>query len=245
MNERTTSKKRKAMVVIVLSLMLVGIVFSAIGCSANSGKGKIESINGYKTIYRYKVESVLLLNDESSTTQVLQELKGKFKYYYSLFESNHSWYIDFNITWENELQYYFPTLTMAKKTDGYTNEYICNEYQCRVRVRLILDSLDKEYRPSYKANGELVTISYYQWFDLDELYHSGTFAKPYINEIDYDEYMRINQEGGKKWFELRNDEEAQEKYAKELEEKYKYYVCVHQSKVTINKGRDLVVEYHD
>ena len=49
MNERTTSKKRKAMVVIVLSLMLVGIVFSAIGCSVNSGKGKIESINGYKT----------------------------------------------------------------------------------------------------------------------------------------------------------------------------------------------------
>ena len=138
-----------------------------------------------------------MLNDESSTTQVLQELKGKFKYYYSSFESNHSWYIDFNITWENELQYYFPTLTMTKKADDYTNEYICNEYQCRVMVRLILDSLDKEYRPSYKANGELVTISYYQWFDLDELYHSGTFAKPYINEIDYDEYMRINQEGEK------------------------------------------------
>ena len=57
--------------------------------------------------------------------------------------------------------------------------------------------------------------------------------------------MRINQEGGKKWFELRNDEESQEKYAKELEEKYKYYVCVHQSKVTINKGSDLVVDYHD
>jgi len=52
---------------------------------------------------------------------------------------------------------------------------------------------------------------------LDELYHSGTFAKPYINEIDYDEYMMINQEGGRKWFQLRNDEEAQEKYAKELE----------------------------
>ena len=84
---------------------------------------------------------------------------------------------------------------MTKKTDGYTNEYICSEYQCR--VGLILDSLDKEYRPSYKANGELITISYHQWFDLDELYHSGTFAKPYINEIDYDEYMRINQEGGK------------------------------------------------
>ncbi len=245
MNERTTSKKRKAMVVIVLSLMLVGIVFSAIGCSANSGKGKIESINGYGTIYRYKVKSVLLLNAESDTEQVLQKLEGKFKYYYSSMESNHTWYTQFGITSEKQLQYYFPTLTMTEKSDEYTYVYICNEYKCKVRVRLILGSVDKECRPSYKADGELVTISYFKRFDVDDVYNGDTFNKPYINEIDYDEYMRINQEGGKKWFELRNDEEAQEKYAKELEEKYKYYVCVHQSKVTINKGSDLVVEYHD
>lgn len=211
----------------ILVIVSLTFVFAACGYS-----GKIESVQGHSTIYRYKVEEVQLLNAESEKEEILTRTKD-FNYYYD--ESETEIYRDISTSGVDEktLTYYFPSLTMS---DSYT----CDQYNCRVKIRIMLGKVDKEYRPDYSVKGDLVTYTYYRTI-VTMFSVEGAFKK----EMDYAEYAKVLREYRQGLFDLRyaTDDEIQ-RYRDEMTEKYQYYVCIYSAKVTTDVSSGFRVEYH-
>lgn len=192
-------------------------------------RGKIESVNGHSTIYRHKVKAVYLINAESENHEVLQAADG-FKYYYStsdyLLFKEHT----FSYFSTDYYEYYFPELEF---NDGY-----CETHKCETEILILFDGVDKEYRPSYSVKNDIATIEYF------EAQITGSYA--FKQELDYEAVKKIEQEVTQKQLDLRNDEEALEKYISDVTESYKYAQAIFSQKISISLtgSSALTVTYH-
>lgn len=227
--------------VFATSLALLTVMLFSLAACGNSGK--IESINGYGTIYRYKVEKVELLDadyeEENNAERILTNTK-EFKYYYS--KNEYEFYNEVTINGNDSLQYYFPDLLIVSEFDNSTEaDYgsYCKTYDTHVKVRIVLGKVDKTYRPSYKVKGNVATIEHYSYRGA----HSGKYV--YTEQYDYAKIEKLSKEVAQKRYELRFNELALEAYEKEMEEKYGKIVCLYKTKETIDLHNEgLNVEYH-
>lgn len=227
---------------IATSLALLTVMLFSLAACSNSGK--IESINDYDTVYRYKVERVELLDadyeDEKNAERVLTSTKD-FKYYYS--DNEYEFYDNVIISGNDSLQYYFPNLLIVSKSDpSETSDYgnYCKDYNTNVKVRIVLGKVDKAYRPSYKVKGNVATIEYYDFSATD------SSKLVYNEQYDFSKAEKLLKEVTKKMYELRFRETELEDYEKEIEEKYGKVACVYKTKTTINLLKQgLTVSYHN
>lgn len=228
----------KKLIKITTLAMLIVMLFSITACSQS---GKIESVNDHYSVYRYKVKEVQLIDKNASDggIEVLATSKD-FKYYYS--NNEYEVYATDSIYGNSDLQYYFPDFHIVSSYDksqiSESGNY-CKEYDTNVSIRVILDKVDKIYRPTYKVNGTVATITYYK----SEGFASGSIA--FKKEINFSEAEKILKEAAQKAFDLRNDESALEEYEKQLEEKYQGCICVCQITETFDLiNTSLEVTYH-
>lgn len=238
---------KKILVTAVLFLMLcVVAVLSACGVGGKSDK--IESINGKGTIYRYKIEKLELLDIEAEREKIL-ETKTEFKYYYSS-EEILSPYVIFSGTAsysaaESKLSRFFSEiiLILMETTEygGVYYESYSKTYKTTVQMRVILGKCDKEYRPSYDINDDIITIEYYE--------ASTPFSDDFNiqqKEMDSDTYRKKYIEYNKKAFELRNDRTALEKLKEDRKKEYENTCVIHNIKKSYNINLDSVrIEYYE
>lgn len=238
---------KKILVTAVLFLMLcVVAVLSACGVGGKSDK--IESINGNGTIYRYKIEKLELLDIEAEREKVL-ETKTEFKYYYSS-EEILSPYVIFSgtasySTSESKLSRFFSEIIIilmeTTEYGGVYYESYSKIYKTTVQMRVILGKCDKEYRPSYDINGDIITIEYYE--------ASTPFSDDFNiqqKEMDSDTYRKNYKEYNKKAFELRNDRTALEKLKEDREKEYENTCIIRNIKKSYNINLDSVrIEYYE
>lgn len=192
-------------------------------------RGKIESVNGHKTIYRHKVKAVYLINADSENHEVLQSADG-FKYFYS--SSDYLLFKEFTFSYfsTDYYEYYFPELEF---NGGY-----CETHKCETEILIMFDGVDKEYRPSYSVKNDIATIEYFEAQITDDC--------AFKQELDYEAVKKLEQEITQKQLDLRNDDEALEKYLTETQESYKYAQTILAQKISISLtgSSALTVTYH-
>lgn len=221
----------KRIIVFLQIIVFVGIICGLSACNVSSAE-VIESIGNFKTIYRHFVKEVQLLNASSDTDEILERTTD-FKYYYDTngmdtYYSNRGRATTGQITREDTLQCYFPKLTLSLNESSYG--YYCNEYNCTVKIRAILNGIDKEYRPSYSVDGQLVTIQYYTKNSTGDLNFDGV----YKNEIDNRKLNEIKDGYQRKVIELGADSQEFSDFVKEQKETYKYSVYLLSNRETYN-----------
>ena len=215
----------------ILVIVSLTFVFAACGYS-----GKIESVQGHGTIYRYKVEEVQLLNADSDKEEILTTTED-FNYYYANDETQLCKDLSIDgLFGKSTLTYYFPSLTMK---DSYT----CDQYNCKVRIRIMLGRIDKEYRPDYSVEGELVTYSYYCMdpFSITDV-SKNKVGDAFKKEINFAEYTKIQKE----YYQEMDSINAMEflNFIKEFNEKYQYYIAIYSMKETVSVSSGFNVQYH-
>lgn len=235
---------KKILLKAVLFLMLcVVAVLSA--CGVGSKSDKIESINGNGTIYRYKIEKLELLDREAEREKVL-ETKTEFKYYYSSEELLNPHIIfsgtEYNSSSKSKLSRFFSEIILKETTEyggGYYESY-SKTYKTTVQMRVILGKCDKQYRPSYDINGDIITIEYYETIMMSSDFNIQQ------KEMDFDTYRKNYIEYNKKAFELRNDRTALEKLEEDREKEYENTCVIHNIKKSYNINLDSVrIEYYE
>lgn len=231
-------KKASLLLLLIMLCVLTLCILSA--CASQGKIEKITTVSNLDTVYRYKIKKVQLLKDDESE-EVLQETT-EFKYSYS--NSDLDLYKMISVANEPELQYYFPGLTLKKgEPDGFGNYiYTCKEYNCPVKIMILLDSIDKEYRPSYSINGQLATIEYYNQKTFSNINNtSSVLSKACKEEIDYASYEKILKDYTKEKINLKDNNES----TVTLQERYKYYSIVYSLKISLNLNfSPFFVEYH-
>ena len=111
-------------------------------------------------------------------------------------------------------------------------------------MRVILGKCDKEYRPSYDINGDIITIEYYEASVLSSKWVSSTQIQQ--KEMDSDTYRKNYIEYNKKAFELRNDRTALEKLKEDREKEYENTCIIRNIKKSYNINLDSVrIEYYE
>ena len=241
-------KKILVTAVLFLTLCIVAVLSA---CGVGSKSDKIESINGNGTIYRYKIEKLELLDIEAEREKVL-ETKTEFKYYYSS-EELLSPYVIFSGTEygyesssESKLARFFSEIILKKTIEDRDVRYdsYSKKYKTTVQVRVILGKCDKEYRPSYDINGDIITIEYYEASVLSSKWVSSTQIQQ--KEMDSDTYRKNYIEYNKKAFELRNDRTALEKLKEDREKEYENTCIIRNIKKSYNINLDSVrIEYYE
>lgn len=220
----------KRIIVFLQIIVFVGIICGLSACNVSSAE-VIESIGDYNTIYRHFVKEVQLLNASSATDEILEKTTD-FKYYYDIvgidsYYSTRGCVTTGPLASEDALQYYFPKLTLS--LNGYSYGY-CNEYNCAVKIRVILNGIDKEYRPSYSVDGQIVTIQYYTKNNTGDVNFGGV----YKNEIDNRKLNEIKDEYQRKVIELGADSQEFSDFVKEQKETYKYSVYLLSNRKSYN-----------
>ena len=233
-------------ILITAILFLTLCVVAVLSACGGGESDKIESINGNGTIYRYKIEKLELLDCEAEREKVL-ETKTEFKYYYSSKELLDP-YLIFSGTAsysssESKLSRFFSEIILKEMIEdrGVHYESYSKIYKTTVQMRVILGKCDKEYRPSYDINGDIITIEYYE------------AATPFSDdfniqqkEMDTDTYRKNYIEYNKKAFELRNDRTALEKLKEDWEKEYENTCIMRKIKKSYNINLDSVrIEYYE
>lgn len=223
--------------VTVLVATLIAVLLCMAACNSS---GEIVSINNHDAIYRFKVKEVQLIETDSKNVLTFNT---DFKYYYG--SSDTLFYGYDGIYGNSELQYYFPDLHIVSSSTGLTTEYgnFCKEYETNVYVRAILEKCDKVYRPTYKADGVIATITYAKAESLTDRY------KIFKEEINYSKFKKLYQEVSQKYFELyeiEDDQKAAEAYLEEVEKEWLGYVCIYETTEVVNLcQRNLTIEYFE
>lgn len=200
-------------------------------------KGKIEAIEvltassddikSVTTIYRAKVKEIQLYNADSEDKNTLFTTT-EYKYTYF---SEDPFFTEYDYNWnENMLKQHFPT----HEFDGRS----CKDYDCTVGVKVIIDGVDKVYRPGYTIKNGIITVEFYSASYVtgnNFLSDSDLEGMCFKQEYDYAEFSK-----GLKVYKDMKDIDMDE-----LFKKYKYTAGIFQDKISFNADNIiLAISYH-
>lgn len=206
-------------------------------------KGQVESIAVYdsnlsqivtaESIYRYKVKEVQLVS-KSDSENVLTFTKD-FKYYYANEEYGNLSKIARSSS--ADLSYYFPLL-------DFQGNY-CKSYGKDAAIIIVLDKIDKVYRPKYSIKNNVLTAEFYTINTFENVFSGSSSSmsqRCYKKEYDYNKYYNAYTEY------LSNIASNPDKYteiSKDAKEKYEAVAAIIWNKQVANTNNLIVnVEFH-
>lgn len=225
---------RKFTKIIAAAICLCAIL-SAMSCA--SYKGEIETISvltasnvevkSIPTIYRAKVKELQLYNADDESEDALFTTK-EYKYTYF---SEEPFFTEYDHEWsEDMLKRHFPT----HEFDGRS----CKDYDCTVKARVIIDGVDKVYRPSYTIKNGIITVDFYTSSFItgsDFLEISSLAGMCFKQEYDYAKFSK----------EMKAYKNAKDIDMDELFKNYKYTAGIFQDKISFNADNViLAISYH-
>lgn len=238
----------KKLLSIVAAMMCVFMLFGLTACeskstSAGKSMGEIESIGTeIRSIYRYKVSRIELIDADSTADKVLETSnKNEIVYYYSFYEL-FDVYQDFETTdssYKNtsDIANYFSGVILKYDEEKYRTKDYSEKYSTYVKMRVVLDGYDKVYRPECFVNGDVLTASYYSVYVIEEgeVSYSSRYSSGFrlaCKEVSYEDYKKDTIEYNKKIFNAENNSEREKLEAERTEKYPDYTVILEQNKVS-------------
>lgn len=224
-----------------LFMATFSFVCAALICLSTScgSKGKIESVNGHNTIYRYKVESVQLV--DASGSDNIFETTNEFKYFYSKNEYELLYTFSTRTSDVDSFKYYFPNLTFNQTYNNFYSAIYCDEYSSEVKIIIKLGKIDKEYRPKCSVSNNVATIKHYEFASAA----SDSDNRAYKKQIGYSEYEKLIKQFKQEDYDNRNDSDKLKEIQENRSKTYSSYAVIYEVKEKISiSNNSLQVKYH-
>ena len=222
-----------------LFMATFSFVCAALICLSTScgSKGKVESVNGHNTIYRYKVESVQLV-DEFNSDKVF-ETTNEFKYISS--ENEYELYYTLSGSNVEDYTYHFPNLTFNQTYNNFYSSIYCDEYSSNVRIIIKLGKIDKEYRPKCSVSNNVATIKHFEFTGAT----SGSSNRAYKKQISYSKYEKLIKQFKQEDYDNRKDSDKLKEIQDNRSKTYSSYAVIYEAKEKISiSNNSLQIEYH-